>query len=337
MTTTSIVREKDGVARRISPAQGEYADTLRTLSEGSVERHFDPYKDIDWDSAEFAVIPHDKRWILQDGPDPLGSHPWYKALPEDKKIEIGMWRQANVAKVGLQFEELLIGGIMQFAFWRPNGSPEFRYVTHEVVEEGNHTLMFQEMVNRIGIDVPGPRTWAKLLAPFVPLAGAIMPELFFVGVLAGEEPIDHLQKSILRNGGSLHPIMRGVMAIHIAEEARHISFAHEFLRHRVPKMSRPGRFGLSLATPVVMRVLCDVIVVPPPAFFKTFDIPAQVKRDLFWDLPEARTSLRDIFGDVRALATEAGLMNPVAKALWKLCKIDGPVSRYRSEPVRKAA
>ncbi|MCP9619521.1 diiron oxygenase, partial [Nocardia otitidiscaviarum] len=35
-----------------------------------------------------------------------------------------------------------------------------------------------------------------------------------------------------------------------------------------------------------------------------------------------------------ALAKRIGLMNPVAKRVWKLLDIDGPTSRYRSEPLR---
>jgi hypothetical protein len=93
-----------------------YAESLKALPEGSVQKHFDPYVDIDWDSPEFAVTPNDRRWILPEHGDPLGAHPWYQALPIEKKIEIGMWRQANVAKVGLQFETVLIGGLMQHVF-----------------------------------------------------------------------------------------------------------------------------------------------------------------------------------------------------------------------------
>ena len=59
-----------------------------------------------------------------------------------------------------------------------------------------------------------------------------------------------------------------------AEEARHISFGHEFLRKRVPRMRRLSRFWLSLYVPIVMRVLCQAIVVPPRRFSKEFDIPA---------------------------------------------------------------
>ena len=132
----------------------EYVDMLTTLSEGSVRRNFNPYTDIDWNSPEFAVVDNDERWILP-ATDPIGRHGWYKAQPRERQIEIGMWRQANVAKVGLHFESILIRGLMEYAFWVPNGSPEYRYCLHEAVEECNHTMMFQEMVNRIGADVPG--------------------------------------------------------------------------------------------------------------------------------------------------------------------------------------
>jgi hypothetical protein len=34
------------------------------------------------------------------------------------------------------------------------------------------------------------------------------------------------------------------------------------------------------------------------------------------------------------LAQDTGLMNPVAKLVWKALRIDGKPSRYRGEPVR---
>ena len=316
------------------PENQAYVDMLSTLSEGSVRRNFNPYTDIDWDAPEFAVIPEDPRWILP-GTDPIGRHPWYKSQSVERQIEIGMWRQSNISKVGLQFESILIRGLMNYVFWVPNGSPEYRYCLHEAVEECNHTMMFQEMVNRIGVDVPGmPRT-LKWLSQFIPLAAGPLPIVFFFGVLAGEEPIDHTQKRVLREGLALHPIMERVMAIHVAEEARHISFAHEYLRRRVPKMARRKRFWLSLHVPIIMRVLCQAIVKPPKSFWKEFDIPRSVKKELFFSAPESRQFLRDMFGDVRMLCQETGLMNPVARLIWRMCKIDGPPNRYRSEPARR--
>ena len=312
----------------------DYIDMLSTLAEGSVRRNFNPYTDIEWDAPEFSVTPNDPRWVLP-ATDPLGRHKWYRAQPLEKQIAIGMWRQANDAKVSLHLESILIRGLIQYTFWVPNGSPEYRYCLHESIEECNHSMMFQEMVNRIGVDVAGMPRWLRWLSVVTPLVAGPLPSLFFFGVLAGEVPIDHKQKNVLREGRSLHPIMEKVMAIHVAEEARHISFAHEYLTRRVPRMRRRNRFWLSLCVPILMRALCQANVVPPRTFFKEFDIPRSVRKELFFDASDSRQALRDMFGDVRMLCHSVGLMNRLALLMWRICGIDGPPSRYRNEPQRE--
>jgi hypothetical protein len=307
-----------------------YVEMLATLSAGSVRRHFNPYADIDWDAPKLSVSRNDPRWVLP-ATDPLGHHSWYKTQRPEKQIAIGVWREANIAKVAVHLESILVRGLMQYTFWVPNGSPEYRYCLHETVEECNHTLMFQEMVNRIGVNVPGMPRLLRWISPFVPLYAGPLPMVFFFGVLAGEVPIDHMHKNVLRRPNSLHPIMEKVTAIHVAEEARHISFAHEYLRKRVPHMRSPSRFWLSLYVPIVMRVLCQAIVVPPHSFFREFDIPRSVRKESFFDSPDSRQMLRDMFGDVRMLCHDLGLMNRLALLTWRICKIDGRPSRYRSE------
>lgn len=330
MSTATTAPEVDAT---VADAK-EYAQKLLLLSEGSVNRHFDPFEDIDWEHPDFDADANPERWILPTSADVLGRHPWYQALSDEQKIAVGKYRQANVAKVGLQFEAILISGMMQHIFGLPNGSPEFRYCSHEMIEEHNHTLMFQEMVNRIGVDVPGMGPLVRRLRHLgVPVA-ILFPNLFFMAVLAGEEPIDHIQKDILRSGEQVHPIMRGVMSIHVAEEARHISFAHEFLKKHVPEANAPSRFVLSLAMPVVMWILGRAIVTPPRAFFDEFGIPESVRKELFYGSKEAKQVFSDHYADVRSLAKEIGLMNPVAKGMWKLLRIDGRTTRYRSEPLR---
>ena len=84
-----------------------------------------------------------------------------------------------------------------------------------------------------------------------------------------------------------------------------------------------------------MRVLCSAIIVPPRAFWKEFDIPRSVRKEMFFRSPESRQMLRDMFGDVRMLCRDTGLINPIATLMWRICKIDGRPSRYRSEPQRQ--
>ncbi|WP_377451076.1 AurF N-oxygenase family protein [Rhodococcoides fascians] len=309
-----------------------YRDTLHALSTASVHQHFDAFLDIPWDEPEYAVVPNDPRWALPDE-DPLGHTDWYKALPLDRQIHIGIYRQASMVKVGLQFEQILISGLMQYALTLPNNSPEFRYSTHEATEECHHTQMFQELVNRIGIDVPGGPTWFRKIVPMLTVfASRSAPFGFFVGVLAGEEPIDHMQKGVLRGGSVGHPLVQRVMQIHIAEEARHIGFAHQYLRYKAPRLGPFEKASISILTPVIMRLLCDVIMKPSKQMRRELDIPDEVVDAVWWNSESSRKALRDTFGDVRMLAGELGLMNRVSKRVWRALGIDGRPSRYRSEP-----
>ncbi|SIR99858.1 AurF N-oxygenase family protein [Williamsia sterculiae] len=315
--------------------RSDYEELLKTLSEASVERHFDAFADISWDDPRFEIIPDDPRWVLPAA-DLLGATDWYRGLPLHRQIEIGMYRQASIVKVGLQFEQILIGGIMNFAMRLPNGSPEFRYATHEATEECHHTQMFQELVNRIGAPVRGGPRWFRRLGPLMSYAAGVVPFGFFVGVLAGEEPIDYMQKTILRSESELHPLLSRIMQIHIAEEARHIGFAHEYLQHTVTNLTARQRFLVALATPVVMRVLCDVIMKPGKQMCRDLQIPQSVVDEAWWDSPDSQRMLRDIFGDARMLVEELDLMTPAAARMWRAMKIDGRPSRFRNEPRRAA-
>ncbi len=313
-----------------------YADTVALLAEGSVHRRFDPYRDIDWNDPDFAAEAGPERWILTMSGEMLGRHSWYRTLPPARQIEVGKFRQANIAKVGVQFEQLLISGMVHYAYRLPNFSPEFRYCTHEIIEECNHNLMFQEMIDRIGIDVPGMHPWLRALAGYViNPAAALFPNVFFMAVLAGEEPIDHMQKAILRSDEEVHPIMRSVMAIHVAEEARHISFAHKFLEHHVSRVGGLHRFALSIMFPTILFTVGRLIVTPPAVFFADAGVPRSVRKDVFYRSAESKRAFADVFTDVRTLAGDIGLMNPVSRRVWKLFGIAGPTTRYRSEPHRR--
>lgn len=314
----------------------DYAAMLHTLSEGSVHVHFDPYEDIAWDAPEMRVDPQDARWILSPTLDPLGATAWYQAQPRDRQIDMGRFRVMNAMKVGGAFESLLIRGLMHYAMGLPNGSPEFRYCLHEMTEECNHIQMFQELVNRSGADVPGMRPFFRVVAPALGFVGGYLPVVLMVGILAGEEPIDHYQKAILREGADMPPAVLRTMEIHIAEEARHISFADAFLRLRIPRLSRAEKRALSVVFPIVMRWLAGEIMTSPRSFQRRFGIPEDVYREAFWRSPHSQRVMASYFGDMRRLATETGLMNRVSRRLWDALGIGGEPTNYRGEPDRRA-
>ncbi len=309
-----------------------YDEALMTLSEGSVRLHFDAFSDIDWDNPDCAIDPDDPRWILPEA-HPLGAHPWYRSLPEDRQKEIGLWMIAQMMKVGLHFENLLIRGLMQYVFTLDNGDPEYRYVTHEATEETHHTQMFQEFVNRSGVDAPGIRRWVTLppVQAVVPALATMFPEFFFTMVLGGEEPIDHAQKMILRSDWDMHPLVKRIVSIHVAEEARHISFAHRYLSERSEDMGVIRKGLLGVLTPVIYRLMCDMILVPDRASCAELGIPRKVIMEVHWDSPQGSELLSETFSDLRMLADDIGVRNRLTRPLWKLLGIDGRPARFRGE------
>ncbi|WP_080036222.1 AurF N-oxygenase family protein [[Actinomadura] parvosata] len=314
--SSTAARERDEqVASRSA-----YRAVIERLSKASVDKHWEPYRDIPWDDPEFQVDQTDPRWELP-GVDRLGGHPWYLSRSPEVRARIGLWRVATAMKIGLQFENLLKRGLLNYAYRLPNGSPEFRYVYHETTEEAHHGMMFQEFVNRTGLPVrgmPGPLSVIAQVAPWIPL---ISTELFFVFVLGGEDPIDHVQRRLLKDGRVHHPLEETIMRIHIAEEARHISFARHYLRNRVPRMPAYRRLLLGIVSPVILGVMARIMLAPPGPMIRRFRIPANVVAEVYLRNPAARQEIRDSVGKTRELCAEIGLINPLTRRVWQLMGI----------------
>ena len=288
---------------------------VRRLSEQSVVKHFDAYADIDWDAPEMAIDRRDPRFEL--GPDhPLGATDWYRSLPQETRAGIGLQGIVSNMKAGLQFESILKRGLLEYAFTLPDNSPEFRYAYHEVIEEAQHSLMFQEFVNRAGIPTRGLSWDMKLGARQVITLARFFPELFFVFVLGGEDPIDHVQRQVLRNTEYLHPLLDRIMRIHVTEEARHLSFARQYLRTEVPRLSRWRRAVIAVGAPTILAVMASIMMRPPRHLIRAHAIPAEALAEAFGPTGPGPKGVRDSLRKVRALLAELGLVTWYSKPLW---------------------
>lgn len=282
------------------------------LSEQSVRKHFDAYVDVPWD--DHVIDPEDSRWELR-GEDPLTATSWYQSLPAGERARLGLWSTVTKMKTGLQFENVLCRGLLEFVDTLPKGAPEYRYGLHELIEEGQHQLMFQEFVNRSGIDVHGMPLDARIGTRFVVLLGRVFPELFFMFVLGGEDPIDHVQREALRSGQP-HPLLERIMRIHVTEEARHLSFARHYLKDRVPRLSRARRLLLSLGTPLILGEMGAMMLQPSRQLVREFAIPDSVLREAYTENPVHQERAATALRKVRRLCTELGLTDGVARRLW---------------------
>lgn len=287
---------------------------IARLSQQSVDKRFEAYVDIPWDDPEYAVTKGDPRWALWEV-DPLGSTDWYQSLPEARRSEIGLYRMAACMKVGWHFENWLQAGLLVIAMNLKNGDPAFRYIHHEITEESQHSMMFQELVNRTGLPVRGMPRWILPVRPLVMSCARHAPALFFIMVLGGEDPIDHVQRQQLKAENS-HPLAERIMRIHVTEEARHLSFARHSLKARVPKLRWFERQFLSIAAPITLGVMVRLMVLPQGDLVRYCKVPKDVLKASNRS-EKGRQLLVDSVAKPRKLCRELGLTGPVAKAVWK--------------------
>jgi hypothetical protein len=306
-TLDEEVREK--VADRAS-----YVGVIDRLSKASVDKHWEAYSDIPWEDPDFRVDPNDPRWILPPI-DRLGATEWYRSQPAHIQSQIGLWRVATAMKIGLQFENLLKRGLLTYAYKLPNGSPEFRYVLHETTEECHHAMMFQEFVNRTKMPIRGMPRALDLIAQIAPHIPRLSSELFFIFVLGGEDPIDYVQRQTIKSEHPLHPLQEKIMRIHIAEEARHISFARHYLKHRVPGLGPARRKALGLAAPVILGLMARIMLAPPGPMVRHFDIPKSVIREAYRNEGWA-AELKACVAKIRDLAAELDMIDDMSKRVW---------------------
>ena len=322
-------------AERLAPGSGaipeieqrrdkeSYEELIQRLSVQSVRKHYDAYADIDWDAPEMQIARDDPRFELPPD-DSLGGTEWYKSQPQSVRAEIGLNAFASAMKMGVVFENVLKRGLLEYAFRLPNRSPEFRYAYHEVIEEAQHSLMFQEFINRSG-EGPGRLPWhLELGTRFVVRLGRVFPALFFFFVLGGEEPIDFAQKRALRRGHVPHPLIKRIMQIHITEEARHLCFARNYLQKNVPQLGWFARLRLMIAVPFILGEMARLMLEPSHGTIRRFRIPAAVVREAYSHNREHKRRVRQSLAGVAGLCIQLALVNKRSVWVWRALGLGNP-------------
>ena len=294
----------------------DYLRLLARLNKASLNKRFDAYNDIAWDDPEMQIRRDDPRWELSDH-DALGETKWYRSLPQQSRIALALDRTVARMKTGILFESILIRGMMEFLATLPNGSLEFRYGLHECIEEAQHSLMFQEFINRAGGDPEGLNGATRLLARYIISQGRNFPELYFIFVLGGEGPIDYDQREQLKKQNNLHPLMRRIAQIHVTEEARHISFANAYLREHVPKLGAWKRLKLRIHAPLILGNMGKMFLLPPASVIQRYAVPADVIAAAYEQNPAQKRALQAALAPLSMLCRELRILHPLMEPLWR--------------------
>jgi ribosomal protein S18 acetylase RimI-like enzyme len=261
-----------------------------------------------------ALDPDDDRWQVPSW-DPLGASSWYLDQSLEDRIAIGLFRTVAFLNVGVEFECTLQEGLLKYAATLPDGHPSFRYAYHEIIEEANHSMMFREFIARSGHRAPRAAADVTALYARVVALATESPILFFLSVMAGEEAFDYFQRRMLDAADQTHPLLARMNAIHIAEEARHLSFARAFVRHAVRDLPDRDVRKLRYQTPFVVEWTAGRMFELPPALVERWGVPDDVQREVAdGDLARSvrRTSMRRLVGVCR----KVGILDERMAPTW---------------------
>lgn len=289
-----------------------YDATLRQLSEMSVRKAHDPYRDIAWDAPESRLDVRDPRLGL-DPSHALAQTAWHQRLDAATRARFGAEFLAQTLKYAIGFEAVLSRGLLVFASTLGNRCPDFRYAMHEVVEESRHSQMFQELIDRIDADPQPIAALDRFFDDRIAMTARYFPELFFLAVLGGEIFIDRQNRDELRRPrAEVHPLIRRVIQIHVTEEARHVCFAQSYLDKHLPGIGARKRAALKLLTPLVMVEPARMILQPSARLVKRFGIPSDALREAFGPRSVHQRFLEETVEPVRALSQAHGFYWPAA-------------------------
>jgi hypothetical protein len=306
----------------MSPEQED--PLIERLNRASVTRRIDPYLDIAWDDPTLAVDPVDVRWraCLVDG---VAATDWFASLAPDEQARFSFLRVCSFFRSIIDFESMLQQGLLAYAETLDPTESAFRYLYHEIAEEAQHSQMFAEFLARAGRPIPsegltaltGDREVAFAdTAAFVATTAIEHPTLYFMAVLSAEEPADDVQRHYLAEPvEAIHPLLRRICQVHVADEARHVSFARSVIRSSANGLTDAERRRVQYALPHLVSRMARRMTDTPRWLLDEFDAPEGVTQ-----LPDAvrvddevrARSVRKIV----AAATTAGLLPDRLRPVW---------------------
>lgn len=288
----------------LHPNRAEFSDRLL---KGSVKKSYAPVVDIDWD----APLDPDK-FFLPPRIVSLYGTPLWAEMTREQQIELSRQELVNTLSAGIWFENILNQSLLRKMMHQDPTAGTTHYELIELGDETRHMVMFGKAIQAVGAKPVWPKLSQRLIINALPFAfqGAAL----WVAALIGEEIFDSLQRQMM-DDPELQPMVQRLMRIHVTEEARHIQFARDGLRRRVPRLR-----------PVPKFVLSNVNGLGGYFFRFLFTNKVQYRR-VGLDSREARRVARRSphrhetqvagFASLAAFLTEMGLLGPIARRMWR--------------------
>lgn len=280
------------------------------LLKGSVKKSYQPVVDIDWD----APLDPDKFYLPPRIVSLYGT-PMWDEMTRAQRIELSRQELVNTLSAGIWFENILNQALLRKLMHKDPTTRSSHYALTELGDETRHMVMFGKAIERVGAKPVRPRLYQRMIINTLPFffRGSVL----WVAALIGEEIFDSLQRQMM-DDPELQPMIQRLMRIHVTEEARHIQFARDGLRKRVPRMGRLEKWFVA-----------NINGLGGSFFRYLFTNPVPYARAGL-DAHRARVTTRNSahrhevqvagFAPLAEFLTEVGLMGPIARRGWTRAK-----------------
>ena len=248
MTTTNIL-----------PRTGRRSVQLTAASERMT---LDPFTEVDWDTPIDDRAYHlPPEWL------PLYGTAIWDAMTPEARITYSRHECAALCGAGIWFENQLMQLVLRHLAEMPVDSPAHRYLLVEVADECRHSTMFGEYIRQGGTPAYTPPAGAGALDALGDVPGK--RALGYVLILAVEELLDAINRATMKDD-RIHPVSRQIAKLHVAEEARHVSFAKTYLSEVWPTLGEEERQAVKSLAPAAVAMVADLTI--DPAVYETLGL-----------------------------------------------------------------
>ncbi|MFC5186696.1 AurF N-oxygenase family protein [Actinomadura harenae] len=290
--TTTLVRCADG------DHTVELRDRERVaerLIKASTKKSYNPEVDVDWDAPldpDLFYLPPETLSLYET--------PLWDRMTHEQRVELSRHELVSMLSFGIWSELMLMKGLLGHVYRGDPTSRHIAYALTETADECRHSTMFGRFIGKTGLR-PYRMAWPEF--QLGKLAGFIDPPMaMFAAVLLVEEVTDAVQR-VTMTDERVQPLVRTISRIHVAEEARHISYAREELKRQVASTPRPLRraqasgiagVGFRMAPRLTRPAVYGAVGLDPRTAYRVAKSSAHRQATLRWAFRRATGFLTDI-------------------------------------------
>jgi hypothetical protein len=277
------------------------------LLQTSRKHSFDPETDVDWEQPLDPDL-----FYMPPTTVSLYETPLWERLGHRQRVELSKREMASILSYGIYVELLLMQGLAMHVYRRRVDSKHAAYALTEIADECRHSIMFGRLIDKVGlraVHLPAPLFQAGKV-----FGGLYVPVQKFAMTLVVEETLDTMQRALFPDE-TIQPVVRDVTRIHVIEEARHIKYAREELKHLVADLSPTRRraYGLAL-TPAAVELSRALI---HPSCYQAVGLDPKLARRVALKSPHRRATLAWMFQRTLGFFDEVGLLDGPARTVWQ--------------------